>query len=403
MMRKINLALKFYFKNKFSKYNLILIAISVLIVLIVNIYSYSASNYLNNETFNNSVWLRSLQVIPNNNTLEEGIEKVMHISHVTNAIKYNFYDAILSSSDLKNEKLPGDVFFYFSNNNSLPKIVNGHNFPEEKGNYIICPKKLYSSSGLDSLQFINVKYVFDMANYLNKEIIFNYKSAYGTNEYSEKYKVIGLYTPNDVSESNICFIQNENLEKIVINQYSDYFDQETGKPILDMQYSILIQFDDVRNLPYIKSSLDELGYGYDDSSAVLYDYFEDINSSTYNITIITNIIIFILIFILLFKQFKEEKVLLKMLNIIGYKRNDIMCVTFISNIILIFLSIIISHFLFLIIFLLGKTILYYYPFILNGWEFSINYKSLFSVFYTLIILTIIISIIKYILIKREFK
>ena len=401
-MKKFNLVLKLQFRSKYFKYNILLISLVTLIILIINIYSCSANMYLKNKTYNESVWFKSFEVTPlQGQNLDDAIIEVMKIPHVTNVVKFYEYSAILNSKFLSNKMMTGDIIIYASSNKSLPSEIKGLTFPEETGNYLICPSKLYASSNLDSLRFMNRKYVINTKELLNEDVEFKYFSNYKSNEYIEKYKIIGMYDALDISDNNVCFARNDTLTKIIKNQYSDDIDLSTGENKLNDQSTLYVQIDNFNNLDKVKKNLSDLGYRYIDTAKVRYDYFNNIESITTKMTFSISIIMFIVIFIIFFKQYKDEKYFLKLLYIIGYSSKDILSISFISSLILVICSIFISIILFAIIYFLGVYIIEIYPFLLNGWRFNINYISLTLIMFLLICVSIVINIFKMKLLKYK--
>lgn len=399
-MKRFKLALNFQLNNKLFKYNILLISLAFLIILLVNMYSVSANNYLEKKSYNNSIWFQSFEVVPlNNKELDSALAEVLEIPHIVNAIKYYEYSAILHSEDLINKKMSGDLIFYFANNDSLPSITYGSNFPNEVGNYLICPEALYASSGFYNLKYMNRKYVLNSKDYLHKELDFNYISNHLSKTFNEKFKIIGLYVPRDANDFNVCFTQNENLTRIVTNQYSDDIDILTGESRINEQFSLYVQIDDLKNLEEVKENLESLGYSYSPTAKIINDYYNDINSSTLKITIIVNVIMFLLIFLIFLKQYKDEKNFLNLLNVLGYQKSDIIKISSYSSIILLIVSIFIANLIFLIVYIIGSLVVYYYPFILNGWQFVVNYKSIFSGIITLFLLTMVINTVKFLRFK----
>lgn len=104
-MKRFKLALNFQLNNKLFKYNILLISLAFLIILLVNMYSVSANNYLEKKSYNNSIWFQSFEVVPlNNKELDSALAEVLEIPHIVNAIKYYEYSAILHSENLINKK-----------------------------------------------------------------------------------------------------------------------------------------------------------------------------------------------------------------------------------------------------------------------------------------------------------
>jgi hypothetical protein len=389
MRNLFKLAFKTQLRNKTTIFNVLFITLALVIVIFVNTYSDAAMNYLESNERYNSVYFHSLEINPNGDDLDTGIAKVMGIEHVTVATKFYEYDAIMHSGELSNDKLDGSVMFFYANNNSLPEITEGTNFPEETGNYIICPENLYSTSNTNNFNKISKFSVIKMKDYLNKDLDFTYYSIGTKKEFQETYKLIGLYQTKGDLDLNICFTQVNNLTRIVENEYSDYIDGETGLSKINDQDTIIIQFDDISNLEEIKEKLDELNYIYKDAALVDTDYFYNIQNNAVKISYITLIITLFIVVLISLKQFDEDKKFWELLKYLGYKRKERNMLTIMSNIIQTIISICFTAIIFGTIYVVFNIILNIYPYILNGWTININFISTLLVLFVILIGTTI--------------
>ena len=392
-MRNIfNLSFKFQFRKKTTILNIILISLSFLIVLGINTYSDSAMNYMENDVYK-SIYFKSLEVSvredEDRNKVRKDLENLENVSLVSN---FYSYSDILTSKELSNKKLSGEVQIHVSNNNSLPQIIKGTKFPDNKENYLICPKKLYSTSNTDSLKTISSNYAIDMNKFLNKKVTFSYKSNMGRYNYDISFKVIGLYENNSYLDANVCFTQENSLEEIAKNKYADDYDKENGISNLDYQRSLFVQVDNLDNMEKVTNQISSLGYYSDLNAMVIKSYFTDIKDNAQTISTIVIIITAILLLLIAFKQYSEDAKTYKLLSYLGYRRTQINKVAIVSNIMQIVISLFISMIIFGIFYLIFKLLLNYYPYLLNNWKVCINYKSIISVL-IIVLLSSLVSIV----------
>ena len=392
-MRNIfNLSFKFQFRKKTTILNIILISLSFLIVLGINTYSDSAMNYMENGVYK-SIYFKSLEVSvrddEDRSKVRKDLENLENVSLVSN---FYSYSDILTSKDLSNKKLSGEVQIYVSNNDSLPQIIKGTKFPDNKENYLICPKKLYSTSNTDSLKTISSNYAIDMNKFLNKEVTFSYKSNMEKYNYDISFKVIGLYENNSYLDANVCFTQENSLEEIAKNKYADDYDKENGISNLEYQRSLFVQVDNLDNMEKVTNQISSLGYYSELNAMVIKSYFTDIKDNAQTISTIVIIITAILLLIIAFKQYNEDIKTYKLLSYLGYRKTKINKIAIVSNIIQVVISLFISSVIFAIFYLIFKLLLNYYPYLLNNWKVCINYKSIISVLIT-VLLSLVVSIV----------
>lgn len=394
MKNFLNLSFRFQFRKKTTVFNILLMTLSFLIVLGINTYSDSAMNYMENDVFH-SIYFKSLEVSVREGEDRAKVRKELeNIENVTLVSNFYSYSDILTSKELTNKKLSGDVQIHVSNNGSLPKIIKGTNFPDDNGNCLICPKKLYATSNVDSLKFISTNYAFDMNDYLNKKISFSYKSNRGIYNYDVSFKVIGLYENNNYLDANVCYTLENSLEEIFKNKYADDYDKENGVSNLNYQRSFFLLVDDLNNMEKVKYEISSLGYVTEANAMIIESYFTDIRDTAKKVSMIVIIITAILLLIISFKQYHEDSKIYRLLSYLGYQKKQIHLIAMISNIIQVFLSLLISFIIFIFIYFIFKLLLLYYPYLLNNWKVCMNYQSILSVLFVIFISSFI-SIILY--------
>ena len=443
-------SLLLYLRNKKNIFNIIFLIVSLLLVMGFSSYSLSAKNYIKYDSQNNPVYRKldvSIETIDTNvevNTklqdkvkkidfskygveidydqvlrengidpeeylkelnessaqfkkysleeLEEIRKNLENVEHVVYATNWPYYFNALTSETLAINDFNGMVSIYSANNKILPKIIKGTNFPDDDGDYMICPANFYPSTSTD---FKKVKYEnkINIDDYLNKTITFKYKSNMGKNNYTVDYKLVGFYenSSNELDE-NICYISFNSMKKIVTNMYSDDIDLENNVNNLIYQTGFVVWIDDKDNVDSVSEELSKLGY----QPNLMYQVDPSglnslLREQTKNSALILFTTLFILVLILI-KQGYDEKDQYKLLSFIGYKNNEIVKVKILNSLVQMFLSMIISIIFAIIISFFFKYIIDMYPFIINKWKLYINYFSILYVFITYVI-AIIISLI----------
>lgn len=299
------------------------------------------------------------------------------------------YRTIIYSSQLSNSKLEGAVEIYAANNDTLPEIIEGTNFPDDNGNYIICPQNFYPTSNLENLKYMSKFDSIIISNYLNQDIEFNYTSNFGVNDYIETFKLIGIYKNNNNNlDENICYVQEKTMEEIAINEFSDDLD-ENGNSNIIYQEDFVIQVDDISNVEKVKNELIDLNYSYSEMATIYYPFFEDIVNSMNIIIFVLSIISLVVIVIIYIKQFNEDSHNLLLLSYLGYNYKNISLIYVFSCIIQSILSLVISLFISIIFVSLLLFLVDIFPFVFNKWNICFNYTV---VIYILIIIIIALLI-----------
>ncbi len=385
MKELTKLSIKLMLRKKTTIFNIAFFSIVILVIVVLNAYSATAINYMKNDIYN-SIYYKSLTIGPKEeDNIEELKKTIKSIDHVSLVIEQYAYNMLMDSEEFKNEKFDGEVFFNVANNQSLPKIVKGTNFPDEEGNYLVCPTNFYPTSNPDSLRKISSKYSINTNQYLNKEIDFSYMNREDTKKFNEKYKIVGLYNADSYLDVGVCYTTENALKKIAINRFDGEIDLTTNKPMILNQREIYVQVDNVKNIQSVENELSKLDISNKRSAFVIEEYFINIKN---NISLISNIILvltFFIFFILTYKQFSDDITSYKILRYLGYKRNNIYQFLIISNIFQFILGILVSAIICGIFYLGFSIVLNLYPFILNNWKICLDYKSLSYVIGVIII------------------
>lgn len=389
MKNKVKLAFMFQSRRKSTIFNIIFITIAVLIVLAINTYSDTAINFMNSEIYN-SIYYQGLEVLTigekDRKVAREKLEEIEHVSIVTDFYNYNLR---IGTDEFKNEKLEGDIQLYIGNNNTLPEIVLGTNFPDNEGNYLVCPENFYPTLNLNNLRTVSSKYAVDIDNYLNKNVTFNYKSNALTNDYEITYKIVGFYKNRNYLDSNLCYAQENTMNEIVMNSYSDDIDPVTGESNLNYQTSFFVQVDNIGNLEKVEEEITKLGYRFEENAEVVPEYFENIQNTSNNVSYIVIIVTAILLLIISYKQFAENKTIYTLLKYLGYKKESVISISFLSSLIQAIFSLFVAMLIFFIVYALFQLVLNIYPFLLNNWSICISFRSFISIIIVVLVIMLI--------------
>ena len=387
MKKYFNLA-QFELRKKSNIFSIIMISLAICFVVVLCSYKKTQDNYYTNDVFN-GYYYRLLNVEKKDKNKEEAIKELKRLAHVTNAIYSPFFQNGAASNNLKNDRLNGGVWFIASNNESLPQIISGTNFPDDENYYMICPKNFFPGN-TEEMTNIKTSDTFPISSYLNQIFSFDYygKMYNGTSAYKYKIdiKLVGIYENNKYfTDEDTCYVNEKTLKDFVINVYKDDIDEKTGKNNLTYQTGITIVIDDYRNLESVKQELEKLGYDY---SPMAFLDFANINSMYSNINailIFIVILMFLLIFLLLEKDFKENREYYQLLHYLGYYKKEIRKVYVLASVIklffCLFMGIIISLFLLLVVFFF----LQHYPYLLGKINFEYSFVSVLFVILSLII------------------
>lgn len=395
MKNKIYLAIRYQFRRKSNIFIALIIGIVMFINIMLGTYNISAINYMNSD---DSYYYRLLSIFidmeNSNKNLNDIRKDLENINHVNNVSLFITHRTMLHSNELENNNMDGTIELFSANNNTLPEIVKGTDFPDNEGNYIICPENFYPTSNLEDLKYMSKRDKFNIEDYLNKNITFEYKSNFETNEYTIDFKLIGLYKNSlyDNDES-VCYTLEKSISEIITNEYSDDIDIENNVNNLEYQNDFVIEIDDVTNKKLVEEELIDLGYYYESMISVVPEYFENITNKTNMITIIVSILLLIFIVIVLQKKFNDELDQYRLKICLGYKKKDIKFIYIFSNVFSLIIACIIAFLITLILMLAFKLVIYEYPFIFNKWQIVTNYYPVLIVLLAALIATIISSII----------
>lgn len=313
---------------------------------------------------------------------------------------YEFQN-ILYSNELITNNLDGSIQVLSANNDMLPPITKGTNFPQDSINdiaYMICPENFYPTNLMDLNKLsINDKIKDDL--YLNKELTFHYTSNYEKYNFQKKFKIIGTYQNNkNHFDENICFVEQKVLSEIALNQYLDDFDKTTNQNNIILQDGIVIYVDEIENIDSVQKFLVNNGYVVNPMTTIDENYFNEIKKNCMIYIVIAFIVVIVFLFIVFEKQYEEDKSKYKLLRFLGYNIKDIFSIMLIGNIAISIFTILTAIFITSLLIIIPIILFLKFPFILNKWAISYDPKYIIFLILILIVFNLLFLIMKW---KRE--
>ncbi len=372
---------KYQMRKKSNFIVAIIIGLVISIVFLLNTYQTSWHNYIQKDTYDQLVF-RNLY-IESDTTSEEEMEVLRNIDHVSNVTYMYEYSEIAEIENIQTNNIPGYINIYEANNKSLPKIVEGTNFLDNEGYYMVCPANFYPNTSEEEIRKYSIDDKIDLQKNINTDISLKYMgnlySLYKIEDYifSTKVKLVGLYKNSDYSiDENICYVNQKTMQDIVLNKYKDdmvnYESSKSGR-------GFILTVDSADKMNYVMEKLDDLGFFYRNGAYVDTDYINEINNNiNFGVNIIF-ILVFIFIFIMFQKDFKEDISHYKLLYKIGYNskeiKNTYLITSLFKSLIYLFVVILFS----LISCIILKIILNYYPFLFVKFRIIFDYKCIFII------------------------
>lgn len=390
-MNNILIEIKTFLRSKANIFSVILISILLVMIIVIDSYKTTINNHVEN-LFLSDYYFRMLEV-KKNNTDEEKKKELLNIPHIISTFPLYIGQ---TSNALTSKEFTNDIFSegYIETDtitkSGIQNIVRGTTFPNDEGDYIVCPVNFYPIQILANLKDYRKKDKFNLENYLNKKIMFNYPTF--ENDYSGssgtatiELELVGLYENSQYSaDENVCFVTPSVSKKILSKQFSF---KEIGYD------SYLIIVDDYKNVGDVQKELVKLQYAVYPMAMIDYEQIEKADS-IYNISmIVIYIIIILFMIIIIIKNKKERDNYYTLLNYLGYKKITIAKIILIDNII----NILCSFILALILYIIAKVgldiFLNYKPYIFGKRDISIRFTSMLLISFISLNISLIFSII----------
>ena len=392
----IYLAFKYLYRNKRRKITLIIVIVLLVLCVMVNSYRESIINYLNYAMYK-SIDGKILSVSSYEYRSEEERKKVLAVDHVQEVFFANGSFTKILNTEFKTEISNGDINAHVASNNTLPKIINGTNFPDSENNYLICPEKFYPIVSLDKQKSISTKDFIDLSDYLNKKITFKYFAPYAKevgNYVNMDFILIGLYENNEYDlDYATCYTQENSIYQIFYGQETLGIEDFGIENEISLQKGFFVQVDDKRNVSKVIEALTALKYEVEPVIQLDEVYIKNLNESITFFSVLILILSLIMILVLLKKDFIENKKYYKLLKCLGYRSKDIQKIEFFSGLLNVSAGFIITIILafFVKIFLLVVT--YFRPFIFNKMKILISFKEVGLIYLCILLILIFRTLI----------
>lgn len=375
--------------------NIIFIIILAIIIFIVFLSSsyYKSLKDLYKSDYYELEQLRYLEVRSKEEIIKP-LEMKSIISNDDNVVLVTeFYNYM--TTYLRNDMFNKDygIYLYVANNNTLPKLVKGVNFPNNEGNYLICPQKFYPSATFSTIdRFVSINDLFAIEDYLNKKIQFDYKSLGETLEYTKEFTLVGLYeNKNHIVDESICYINESAMKKIQEELHID------APNIVLSDDDFLVVVDDYKNVDKVIKKFENLNFSVHKLSDKNPIWENKVLNQSKKIVLLSGIVCIGLILVFINKKFFENKTNYQLLYFLGYSKFKVFKIYFFTNIFNFLKSFLIAILIVCFIYFCFNICLNYYPYLFDKMKFIINYNWLI-----LFIITCFIVIVMNLLFNLKF-
>lgn len=382
MKRYYNL-IKYQLRKKNNFLVAVIISLLISVIFLLNTYQKSWNNYLQTDIYEQLVF-RSLQVFSDTSSEEEKVQ-LENISHIINVVPMSEYRSSVSIQEFPNENNK-TINIFSANNESIPEIVEGTNFPDNDGYYMICPINFYPYVYEEELRSSSKNQKVDLVPYVNEYLNLKYYgNLYVTNKNDEyifntKVQLVGLYKNSNYSvDENTCYVNEKTMNEMILNKYKD--DQASYE--FQKNNGFIINIDNVNNVNLVSNELTKLGFEYQEIAFIDTETVNYTNSNINLAIVVISVLVFVFIFLMLKRDFKEDRQYYILLYKVGYNKSVVKKVYLFSMIIKVLIYyislILISELLFGIL----NIVLKYFPYLF------IKFKLLFSYKYLLISIIIL--------------
>ncbi len=358
--------------------NSMLIVISML-VLILSLSFTSSLKVVMNRAIIKNISYRTISITSDaEKSADEIIDEIQELNYVEKVIKELDYSTGASVFTIDNEKIYGYISLIGANRNIQPNVIIGRNIDKDENNVCIIPKEFYPYNILNGY---NKSKVIDGESLIGKTIEIDYNSYYykpfetvTKNTFKKGFTVIGVYDSEDsVSNNNECYISFDDVHDIYTT--SDNDSEIVGNHIMIKPNSVYAIIDNSLNMENAINDIQKLGYRAMPKSTANIDLVNIVNIVAILVTSIILIIVISNLIISSIKAINERSYEIGMLKAIGYKNSNIQNIVFTENLIIGFMSYVITIILACLIMLIIK-----YVVISGNYELEIiNFKLNFAV------------------------
>lgn len=392
----------FLIKRKiFSKRNIILV--SILILMFIIIFTCLTIAYLsidfNKVTYNSST---ARELLVNSVNDKESDYKVLNdIEHIEFSVSSKFLSFLINAKPLVKSNLENYILFKPLLSQDDIKIIDGKNIENSKE--VICPNNfypydLYIDENL-SIKKIYYDKFLDGKDFIGKSIAVSSNLGEEEKNFIADFKIVGVYDNKDTNnEGAVCYISMNDFDRMQSNiigiSHTVWTDgHETDEK--EYYQGKLVRVDNYKNMEEVINKLQNMGFSV--TKVVTMD--EGLMNLMFYIPLFIVLIILLITFNIIYNFLKKKsEYYAKNIGILkanGYKEKELLKINKLENIIIMFISLIISLNIYLAIFILIKHFFYelvYY-----------NYSLKIPVVYILgisIILIISINIISEFIFKK---
>ena len=401
MRNLLKISTKFQFRSKMAKYNILFLTIMILLTIFLFAYKETLKHYLDVDAYKQFNLFFANKITDEENhiwttkeldLMQKEIQEIPHVTFTTYQYAFGTY---FEFPEFKSDILEGYAMVYAASNETLPEIADGTNFPDDDGNYLVCPENFYPTSVYAQKNTLKSKDKINIDSYLGKEITLGYRIK---DHKTINFKVVGTYKNDEHNfDEYICYGNRSAMIEVGKQVYEGYKDEVSGLDAIDEQSQIFFRIDSFENTEFVKDELQKLGYVVDDGFVFTTEVADKIFQKLDTFIVMT-ILCIIFIEIALFRNFKiENENNFNLLHVIGYKKKNILSIYIFSNVIQIIISLIISAVILLIGLGILHLILSFYPFIFDKYKICLNYSSPLIV----ICLTIVSALINYFSVRNK--
>ena len=384
-------------KNKFKKRIYILI-LSIIMLLIICVFSGKNSLVKFNEDYLNSDFhYRTIGISTDptkNQELKEIVEN-MNIEHVSSVFKDN--KSFHQTATYENE---GSIVLYGNYEGINYTINSGRDIQND--NEIICPSTMYPGNWSSAH---NADEYIDMESKIGSPINITYNKYQVIDEHHKKTiktyeKELVLVGTFDVSENltayDICYVSTNFFEKVVEEKKQVYND---ANYVNIHENEVYVLVDEYKNVDSVMNTLSKLGYELQLYYEMDLDFFNEVVEIIHIASLVVLGISIICVCLYINNVLQENKKNIALYELLGYEKKNIQLIYFFNYLANTIISFIISVFIAHII----KTAIVYFFSLDPNFSFLniyIFYKEI-VIYLLFIVLIIFISIIT--LFKLKYK
>lgn len=338
------------FKNDKKKYLSIFLTTLCSICIILSIsYMISLRDYWNNSV-KNYIDFRSFYVSYDHSryTEKEAMEVLKKQPHVVEVGDRFSYLITMRANDYVKGRMKGTIYLEGTSRDGIQTVIgNDLTKYSDDEDVIVCAKQFYPNIETYMSDY-DEKYSVDLSKEVGKDMSLSFL---GAKDQVEKFKLVGLYDARkNYTEGNVCYASFETVSKLNQKYQPEVFSGE------GFEFPIVMILDNVENKDLVFNNIKSLGFLFDDPMI-------QINTQNGNeITLLTTIgaIIILVMTILVdlvftLKETEDKKSYYAIMKSYGYDNNSIHLIQTIHNLMIRFISVILSiPFAFLMISLIKK-------------------------------------------------